>query len=87
MSSYGKIQELLGKDAAYLLDHTCRTISKDMLHLPGSDFVERVMAPTDRSCNVLRNLQTIYNTGRLSGTGYLSILAWIDQIDPSLNKP
>ena len=58
-----------------------------MLHLPGSDFVERVMAPTDRSCNVLRNLQTIYNTGRLSGTGYLSILAWIDQIDPSLNKP
>lgn len=78
MSSFGKIQELLGKDAVYLLDHECRTISKDVLHLPGPDFVDRVMTPTDRSNSVLRNLQTIYNTGRLAGSGYLSILP-VDQ--------
>lgn len=78
MSNYGKIQELLGKDATYLLDHECRTISKDVLHLPGPDFVDRVMTSTDRSNNVLRNLQLLYNTGRLAGTGYLSILP-VDQ--------
>jgi class I fructose-bisphosphate aldolase len=49
-----------------------------MLHLPGSDFVERVMAQTDRSAAVLRNMQTVFNTGRLGGTGYLSILP-VDQ--------
>lgn len=78
MSNYGKIQELLGKEAAYLLEHECRTISKDALHLPGPDFIERVMTHTDRSNSVLRNLQLIYNTGRLAGTGYLSILP-VDQ--------
>jgi len=78
MSSFAKIQELLGKDATYLLDHECRTISKDVLHLPGSDFIERVMVDTDRSPSVLRNLQLIYNTGRLGGTGYVSILP-VDQ--------
>jgi class I fructose-bisphosphate aldolase len=78
MSSFATIQELLGKDATYLLDHECRTISKDVLHLPGSDFIERVMVDTDRSPSVLRNLQLIYNTGRLGGTGYVSILP-VDQ--------
>jgi class I fructose-bisphosphate aldolase len=78
MSSFVTIQELLGKDATYLLDHECRTISKDVLHLPGSDFIERVMVDTDRSPSVLRNLQLIYNTGRLGGTGYVSILP-VDQ--------
>jgi fructose-bisphosphate aldolase, class I len=78
MSSFGKIQEHLGKDGVYLLDHECRTISKDVLHLPGSDFIERVMVDTDRSPSTLRNLQLIYNTGRLAGTGYVSILP-VDQ--------
>jgi class I fructose-bisphosphate aldolase len=73
-----KILELLGAQADDLLGHVCEGISKEMLHLPGSDFVERVMAQTDRSAAVLRNMQTVFNTGRLGGTGYLSILP-VDQ--------
>jgi hypothetical protein len=68
----------LGKDADTLLNHTCKTISKDMLHLPGPDFVDRVVADSDRCPQVLRNLQNVFNHGRLGGTGYLSILP-VDQ--------
>ncbi len=71
-------REILGKDAAGLLDYTSKTVSKADLHLPGPDFVDRVFAHTDRSPNVLRNMQHIMNTGRLAGTGYVSILP-VDQ--------
>ena len=73
-----QILELLGADAEALLSHECRGIPRDMLHLPGPDFVDRVMAQTDRSPVVLRNMQAIFNTGRLAGSGYLSILP-VDQ--------
>ena len=73
-----KALELLGAQADDLLGHVCEGIPKEMLHLPGPDFVERVMAQTDRSAAVLRNMQTVFNTGRLGGTGYLSILP-VDQ--------
>lgn len=69
---------MLGGDADTLLNHVCTTIPKESLHLPGGDFVDRVMADSDRNPNVLRSLQALYNTGRLSGTGYLSILP-VDQ--------
>lgn len=74
----GKIRELLGNDAGSLLQHTCGTIPKENIHLPGSDFVDRIWAQSDRNPNVLRSLQSLYNTGRLSGTGYVSILP-VDQ--------
>lgn len=73
-----KIQELLGADSDMLLGHVSKTISKDDLHLPGPDFVDRVWVNSDRTPNVLRNLQSLYGNGRLGGTGYLSILP-VDQ--------
>ena len=73
-----KILKLLGVQADDLLGHVCEGIPKEMLHLPGPDFIERVMAQTDRSAAVLRNMQTVFNSGRLGGTGYLSILP-VDQ--------
>src|SRR5437762_9116379 len=73
-----KITELLGDKADYLLNHQSKTISKDQLHLPGPDFVDRIWIGSDRNPQVLRNLQLMYNTGRLAGTGYLSILP-VDQ--------
>ncbi len=73
-----KIVEALGKDADSLLNHTSTTISKDMLHLPGPDFVSRIYQDTDRNPQVLRSLAQLFNHGRLSGTGYLSILP-VDQ--------
>jgi fructose-bisphosphate aldolase, class I len=72
-----QIRSLLG-DHASLLDHRCATISADQLHLPGPDFVERIWTSSDRSVPVLRSLQTLYDHGRLAGTGYLSILP-VDQ--------
>ena len=72
-----QIRALLGAEADSLLHHT-PAISADLLHLPGSDFVERVLTHTDRPVPVLRNLQTMWNTGRLAGTGYTSILP-VDQ--------
>lgn len=72
------IQSLLGEQAETLLNHTCNTITKDQIHLPGSDFVDRVMADSNRSPQVLKSLQSLYNHGRLNGTGYLSILP-VDQ--------
>ncbi|HXB12333.1 MAG TPA: class I fructose-bisphosphate aldolase [Bacteroidia bacterium] len=76
--SIKKIQELLGKDADSLLTHKSKTITKDQLHLPGPDFIDRTFTMSNRNTQVLRNLQSIYNHGRLSGTGYLSILP-VDQ--------
>ncbi|MEO6884250.1 MAG: class I fructose-bisphosphate aldolase [Bacteroidia bacterium] len=76
--AYKKIEELLGKDADSLLKHTCKTIAKEHLHLPGADFVDRTFALSNRSPQVMRNLNSIYNHGRLSGTGYVSILP-VDQ--------
>ncbi len=75
---FNKIQEYLGGDAESLLGHVSKTISKDDLYLPGGDFVDRVWMDSDRSPAVLRSLQTLYSNGRLSGTGYLSILP-VDQ--------
>ncbi|MBA2493557.1 MAG: class I fructose-bisphosphate aldolase [Acidobacteria bacterium] len=75
---FNKIQELLGNEAETLLDYTSTTIPKDNLHLPGADFVDRVWLQSDRNPNVLRSLQTLFDNGRLSGTGYLSILP-VDQ--------
>lgn len=73
-----KITDLLGADAGKLLSHTCKTISKDQIHHPGADFVDRIFIPSNRSNKVLRSLQSLYNHGRLSGTGYMSILP-VDQ--------
>jgi fructose-bisphosphate aldolase, class I len=73
----GQIQEILGEDAG-LLEHRCQTIPRDSLHLPGPDFIDRVLVHTDRSPGVLVNLQRMFGHGRLAGTGYLSILP-VDQ--------
>ena len=73
-----EIVKILGDDAKYLLGHKCDTISKDILHLPGPDFVDRIFSISDRPNGVLRNLQAVVNHGRLAGTGYLSILP-VDQ--------
>jgi len=73
-----KIENLLGSDAAHLLDHTCTTIPKENIHIPGSDFVDRVFAQSNRNPQVLRSIQSLYDHGRLADTGYLSILP-VDQ--------
>ena len=73
-----KIEELLGADARTLLEHTSKTIPKAQLQLPGPDFVDRVWGLSDRSPRVMRSLQTLFDHGRLAGTGYLSILP-VDQ--------
>jgi fructose-bisphosphate aldolase, class I len=73
-----KLQEMLGAEADSLLNHTCTGIPKETLHLPGSDFVDRVWKDSDRNPRVLGSMQRIYNTGRLAGTGYMSILP-VDQ--------
>jgi len=73
-----EIASLLGEEAESLLGHTCNTIQKDMLHRPGPDYVDRVLAPKDRKPGVLRGMQCLFNTGRLAGTGYLSVLP-VDQ--------
>jgi fructose-bisphosphate aldolase, class I len=72
------LKELLGEETGSLLEHDSRTISKDQLHLPGPDFVDRVWAMSDRPIPVLRSLQQMFDHGRLGGTGYLSILP-VDQ--------
>ncbi|EKT56348.1 class I fructose-bisphosphate aldolase [Providencia sneebia] len=72
------IAKLLGSEASTLLDHRCQTIPRENLYLPGSDFVDRVMIDNDRPNTVLRSMQTLFNHGRLAGTGYLSILP-VDQ--------
>jgi len=77
-ASITKIEELLGDKARFLLDHSCKTVSKEQLHIPGPDFVDRIWLPGDRPAPVLRNLQSLFDHGRLGGTGYLSILP-VDQ--------
>jgi fructose-bisphosphate aldolase, class I len=72
------IRELLGAEADDLLSHECRTIDRERLSLPGSDFVERVCTASDRTPRVLRSLQSIFDQGRLGGTGYVSMLP-VDQ--------
>ena len=72
------ICKYLGEDSDFLLNHHCKTIQKEQLHLPGPDFIDRVYRNSDRSEQVLRNLSSLFNHGRLSGTGYLSILP-VDQ--------
>lgn len=72
------IHELLGADAESLLTHTSTGIPKDLLHLPGPDFVDRVWKDSDRNPRVLVNMQRLYKTGRLAGTGYMSVLP-VDQ--------
>ncbi len=72
------LKHLLGDESGYLLEHRATGIAREGLHLPGADFVERVVTHTDRSPAVLRNLQHVFDTGRLAGTGYLSILP-VDQ--------
>ena len=72
------VEGLLGEESEHLLCHVCKGIPRDMLHLPGPDFVERVVADSDRSPRVLRNLQALHDHGRLGGSGYMSILP-VDQ--------
>jgi class I fructose-bisphosphate aldolase len=72
------IAAILGDEARGLLEHKCTTIPKELLHLPGSDFIDRIFSISDRNNCVLRNLAALYNNGRLAGTGYLSILP-VDQ--------
>jgi class I fructose-bisphosphate aldolase len=72
------ITTLLGSEADQLLSHQCKTIDQSMLHLPGADYVDRVVTDKDLKPGVLRNLQSLFNTGRLAGSGYLSILP-VDQ--------
>jgi fructose-bisphosphate aldolase, class I len=71
-------KDILGDKAGYLLNHVSKTIPKEQLHLPGPDFVDRIWTISDRNPQVLRNLQVLYQTGRLADTGYLSILP-VDQ--------
>ena len=71
------VEEILGDDARGLLQHQCK-ISKDSLHLPGPDFVERIHGGSDRPIPVLGRLQSLFDHGRLGGTGYVSILP-VDQ--------
>lgn len=73
-----RLTSLLGDDADDLLSHTCKGVGQDLLHLPGPDFVERVVQESDRNPQVLRNLQDLFGSGRLANTGYVSILP-VDQ--------
>ena len=73
----GKIQEILGADAA-LLEHQCKTVPKENLHLPGPDFIDRIFTPSDRSSRTLMSLGQLHGAGRLGGTGFVSILP-VDQ--------
>src|ERR1700720_3296762 len=72
------LHNLLGEDAEALLSYECKGIARSELNLPGPDFVDRVLVDSDRPVAVLRNLQQVFNTGRLGRTGYLSILP-VDQ--------
>jgi class I fructose-bisphosphate aldolase len=76
--NFDEISKQLGKDAEYLLGFNQPKIAKELLHVPGNDWVDRIFAPTDRSVPVLRSIQNLLSHGRLGGTGYLSILP-VDQ--------
>src|SRR3954470_12677972 len=77
-SALGRVEELLGEDGRALLEFNSPKVSKDILQVPGPDFVDRVWAYSDRNPQVLRSLQSLFDHGRLAGTGYLSILP-VDQ--------
>src|SRR5467141_1010614 len=77
-TSLSKLESILGNDAHDLLEHECKTILKSQLHLPGPDFITRIFATSDRPTRVLRSLESLFDHGRLAGTGYLSILP-VDQ--------
>ena len=77
VSGLSGIESILGSDAS-LLEHQCRTVPKEQLHLPGPDFIERVAIAADRPPRVLTSLQQLFDHGRLAGTGYVSILP-VDQ--------
>jgi len=66
-----RIEELLGDEARTLLDHKSQTIPKENIYPPGPDFIDRVVAQSDRSPSVMRSLQALINHGRLAGTGYV----------------
>jgi class I fructose-bisphosphate aldolase len=78
MSTLDAIEDKLGSEAKSLLDYRCKGIPRESLHVPGPDIVDRVWAASDRPIPVLRSLQQLLSTGRLAGTGYLSILP-VDQ--------
>lgn len=77
-ASLQDLEQTLGEEARFLLDHQCKTVPKEMLHLPGPDFVTRVFSQSDRPTRVLSSLEALHEHGRLAGTGYLSILP-VDQ--------
>src|SRR3954447_19340610 len=77
-AALGRIEALLGDDARGLLDFNSPKVSSDLLQVPGPDFVDRVWANSDRNPQVLRSLQSLFDHGRLAGTGYVSILP-VDQ--------
>ena len=76
--TYDKIVELIGKKEEYLFSHKCETILKENLHLPGPDFISRIFIDSNRNIQTLRSLNTIFESGRLAGTGYLSVFP-VDQ--------
>jgi class I fructose-bisphosphate aldolase len=78
VATMNRIEELLGDKARFFLDHQCKTVPKEQLHLPGPDFIDRIWVASDRPIPVLRSLQTLFDNGRLRGTGYVSILP-VDQ--------
>ena len=78
INSFEKITNYLGKESDHLLKHESKTVLKNDLHLTGPNHVDEIFGNSDRNPQVLRNLASIYNNGRLSKTGYLSILP-VDQ--------
>lgn len=76
--AYKDIVSILGQEAEELLNHKCETVNKSLLHLPGSDFVDRIFVNSDRNIQTLNSIQRLYSHGKLSNTGYLSILP-VDQ--------
>jgi len=85
MSKIDNIRDFLGEEAGYLLNFNEPKISKESLHVPGPDFVDRIFMDSDRPTNVLRNLKSIFNHGRLAGTGYVSVLPVDQGIEHSAN--
>jgi class I fructose-bisphosphate aldolase len=77
-TSTSRLEDILGGDAAPLLQHQCKTIPRESLHLPGPDYVEQMYSVSDRPARVLVSLQSLLDHGRLAGTGYVSILP-VDQ--------
>ena len=73
-----KIVDLLGGKAEYYLNHTCKAIDKQLIHIPGPDMIDKVWMNSDRNIRTLESLQALYGHGRLANTGYVSILP-VDQ--------